>query len=35
MVHEAKKTAYLAGASLGEIYADPCELRELRKHARD
>ena len=35
MVHEAKKTAYLAGASLNEIHADPFELRELRQHARD
>ena len=30
MVHAAKKAAYLAGADLADIYADPYELQELR-----
>ena len=35
MVHAAKKTAYLAGAGLSEIHADPFELRNLRHAPRD
>jgi len=34
MVHSAKKAAYLAGAALNDIYADPYELRELRTRPR-
>lgn len=34
MVHAAKKAAYLAGAKLDHIHADPFELRELRKTPR-
>lgn len=35
MVQAAQKTAYLAGAALADIYADPFELRDLRKIPRD
>ena len=35
MVHAAKKQAYLAGASLNDIHADPFELCELRRAPRD
>lgn len=35
MVHAAKRTAYLKGADLADIYADPFELRELRREPRD
>ena len=35
MVHGAKKTAYLAGAGLADIHADPFELRDLRSKPRD
>ncbi|MGB8275715.1 MAG: 2Fe-2S iron-sulfur cluster-binding protein [Alphaproteobacteria bacterium] len=35
MVHAAKKTAYLAGARLEDIHADPFELRDLRRWPRD
>ena len=35
MVHSAKKLAYLAGAALEDILADPFELRELRQTLRD
>ena len=35
MVHAAKKQAYLAGAALDDIHADPFELRELRATPRD
>jgi NAD(P)H-flavin reductase len=34
MVHAVKKAVYLAGAALGDIYADPFELRELRRRPR-
>ena len=34
MVHSAKRAAYLAGATLNDIYADPYELRELRARPR-
>ena len=34
MVHATKKAAYLAGAALNDIYADPYELRELRVRPR-
>ncbi len=34
MVHAGKKTAYLAGASVTDIHADPFELRELRSEPR-
>ncbi len=35
MVHGAKKLAYLAGAALDDIQADPFELRDLRREPRD
>lgn len=35
MVAEAKKRAYLAGARLQDILADPFELRDLRRQPRD
>ena len=35
MVYAAQKTAYLNGASLSDIHADPFELRELRKFPRN
>ena len=35
MVHAAKRTAYLAGAALADIHADPFELRDLRLMPRD
>lgn len=34
MVRKAKKTAYLNGASLDQIHADPFELTDLRKQPR-
>jgi ferredoxin-NADP reductase/ferredoxin len=34
MVHGARKTAYLAGVRLEDIYADPFELSELRHKTR-
>jgi NAD(P)H-flavin reductase/ferredoxin len=34
MVAETKKLAYLAGAQLSDIYADPFVLKELRKKSR-
>ena len=34
MVEEAKKTAYLAGAAIADIHADPFELRDLRRKPR-
>jgi NAD(P)H-flavin reductase len=34
MVHAAKKRAYLAGAALAEIHADPFELRDLGESAK-
>ena len=34
MVHAARQRAYLAGASLDDIEADPFELRELRRTPR-
>ncbi len=34
MVHSAKQLAYLAGAALIGIFADPFELRELRQTPR-
>ncbi|MFK5914228.1 MAG: FAD-binding oxidoreductase [Woeseiaceae bacterium] len=35
MVNNTKKMAYLAGAKLNNIYADPFELTELRNQSRD
>jgi NAD(P)H-flavin reductase len=35
MVHSARKTAYLSGARLEDIYGDPFELRDLRRASRD
>lgn len=35
MVHNAKQLAYLAGAALPDILADPFEMRELRQTPRD
>lgn len=35
MVNEAKKVSYLFGARLSDIYADPFELKELRRNVRD
>jgi NAD(P)H-flavin reductase len=35
MVHAAKRTAFLRGASLADINADPFELRELRREPRE
>ena len=35
MVHAAMRTAFLRGADLADIYADPFELRELRREPRD
>ena len=35
MVHAARKQAYLMGAALADIYADPFELRDLRHTPRD
>ena len=35
MVYAAQKTVYLKGASLGDIHAEPFELRELRKFPRN
>jgi NAD(P)H-flavin reductase len=35
MVYAAQKAVYLKGASLGDIHADPFELRELRKFPRN
>ena len=34
MVQSAKRLAYLAGASLADIFADPFELRDLRSKTR-
>jgi NAD(P)H-flavin reductase len=34
MVEEAKKAAYLAGAAIADIHADPFELRDLRRKPR-
>ena len=34
MVHTTKKAAYLAGARIADIHADPYELRELRAEPR-
>ena len=34
MVQGARKQAYLAGAAMADIYADPFELRELRQKPR-
>lgn len=35
MVHAARQAAYLAGAALSDILADPFELRELRRQPRN
>lgn len=35
MVQSARKQVYLGGASMADIYADPFELRDLRKTPRD
>jgi len=35
MVHAARQAANLAGAALGDIHADPFELRDLRARPRD
>ncbi len=35
MVHAARKRAYLMGAALADVYADPFELRDLRHTPRD
>jgi NAD(P)H-flavin reductase/ferredoxin len=35
MVHAAKKRAYLAGAALADIHADPFELRDLGKSSKN
>lgn len=35
MVHAAKRTAFLKGATLADIHADPFELRELRREPRE
>ena len=35
MVYAARKTAFLMGAALADIYADPFELRDLRSKPRD
>jgi NAD(P)H-flavin reductase len=35
MVNAARRDAYLAGAALADIHADPFELRELRRKPRD
>jgi NAD(P)H-flavin reductase len=35
MVHDMQRRAFLAGASLADIYIDPFELRDLRKKPRD
>ena len=35
MVHAAKKTAYLQGARMQDIYADPFENKDLRQTPRD
>ena len=35
MVAGARKLAFLAGANLGDIYADPFELQDLRTEPRD
>ena len=35
MVHAARKTAFLSGASLDDIYADAFELQDLRGAPRD
>lgn len=35
MVTTARKLAFLAGAALHDILADPFELRDLRKIARN
>ena len=34
MVHAAKKRAFLAGADIEDIHADPFELKELRAEQR-
>jgi CDP-4-dehydro-6-deoxyglucose reductase len=34
MVHATRKSAYLAGAALADIHADPFDLRDLRHHPR-
>ena len=34
MVEKAKNTAYLAGAAIADIHADPFELRDLRRKPR-
>jgi hypothetical protein len=35
MVAGARKKAYLMGANLADIYADPFELQDLRTEPRD
>ena len=35
MVHAAKKTAYLQGARMQDIHADPFENKDLRQAPRD
>ena len=35
MVTGARKMAYLAGASMGDIHVDPYEIRDLRHESRD
>lgn len=35
MVHEAKRACYLFGAALSDIHADPFELKDLRRDARE
>jgi hypothetical protein len=35
MVTSARKWAYLAGAAMNDIYADPFDLKDLRAEPRD
>ncbi len=35
MVHAARKTAYLAGAAMADIHADPFELMDKRAVPRE
>ena len=35
MVHAARKTAYLAGAAMADINADPFEMMNKRRIARE
>ncbi len=35
MVESARRKSYLAGAALGDIYADPLDLRDLRTEPRE